>query len=88
MLSSLVITFIIYHSSCLVITDSMSPREYLTYVLKELSLEERDSLMVDEKQRRKTFLVNWPHDSNLSGVKMAMAGFYCVGKYLSVFERT
>ena len=35
--------------------DAMGPREFLTYVLNELSLEERESLMVDEKQRRKTF---------------------------------
>ena len=57
----------------------MSPREFLTTVLKDLSLEERESLMVDEKQRRNTFLINWPHDGNLSGVKMAQAGFYCLG---------
>lgn len=64
--------------------DEMSPREFLTYVLKELSLEERDSLMIDEKQRRKTFLINWPHDNQMSSVRMAQAGFYCVGKRSSV----
>ena len=60
-------------------SDEMSPREFLTYVLNELTLEERESLMVDERQRRKSFLVNWPYDNQLSGVKMAQAGFYSVG---------
>jgi len=63
-----------------VFVDEMAPREFLTYVLNELNLQERESLMVDERQRRKSFLVNWPHSNNLSGVKMAQAGFYCVGK--------
>ncbi|XP_067951546.1 baculoviral IAP repeat-containing protein 7-like isoform X2 [Watersipora subatra] len=60
---------------------AMSPREFLETVLRELSLDERESLLVDEKQRRTTFLVNWPHDGNLSGIKMAQAGFYCVDNY-------
>ncbi|KAF6022941.1 hypothetical protein EB796_018751 [Bugula neritina] len=65
--------------------DEMAPREFLTYVLKELTLEERESLMVDERQRRKSFLVNWPHSNNLSGVKLAQAGFYCVGGFHNVW---
>ncbi|XP_067951498.1 E3 ubiquitin-protein ligase XIAP-like [Watersipora subatra] len=60
---------------------AMSPREFLNTVLRELSLDERESLLVDEKQRITTFLVNWPHDGNLSGIKMAQAGFYCVDDY-------
>ena len=65
-------------------TGAMSPREFLETVLRELSLDERESLLVDEKQRRTTFLVNWPHDGNLSGIKMAQAGFYCVGLYFCI----
>jgi len=63
--------------------DEMSPREYLTYILSELSLEERESLMVDERHRRKTFQVNWPYDNTntLSGIKMAQAGLYSVDDY-------
>ena len=57
----------------------MSPREFLTFVLNDLSLEERESLMVDEKQRRKTFLVHWPHSGSLSGIAMAQSGFYSLG---------
>jgi len=64
----------------------MAPREFLTYVLNELTLEERESLMVDERQRRKSFLVNWPHSNNLSGVKLAQAGFYCAGGFHDVLE--
>ena len=56
--------------------DEMAPQEFLNYVHEELTLEERESLMVDEGQRRKTFQVNWPHSGQLSGVKMAQAGFY------------
>jgi len=70
--------------------DDMSPKEFLTYVLKELTLEERESLMVDERQRRKTFLVNWPYDDQRSGVKMAQAGFYslnCADRVQCVFCR-
>lgn len=61
--------------------DAMSPQEFLKYVLEELTLEERESLMVDEKQRRKTFQVGWPYDGNLSGIKLAQAGFYSVNDY-------
>ena len=58
--------------------DEMGPQEFLNYVLKDLTLRERESLMVDEGQRRKTFQVNWPYSGNLSGVRMAQAGFYYV----------
>ena len=61
--------------------DEMGPREFLTYVLNKLTLEERESLMVDERQRRKTFQVSWPYDGNRSGIKMAQAGFYSVNDY-------
>jgi len=61
--------------------NEMGPREFLTYVLNELTLEERESLMVDERQRRKTFQVTWPLEGNLSGIKMAQAGFYSVDDY-------
>ncbi|XP_067951499.1 uncharacterized protein [Watersipora subatra] len=57
----------------------MSPKEYRTYVLTELTLEERESLLVDEKERRKTFLAHWSFDGNLCAEKMAQAGFYCLG---------
>ena len=55
-----------------------NPNDFLKYVTKELTLEQRESLMVDEKQRRKTFLGNWPHNNNdnLSAKSMAKAGFY------------
>ena len=59
--------------------DAMSPREYLPFVLNELSLDERESLLIDEGQRRKTFQANWPHYGQLSGKKMAQAGFYSLG---------
>ena len=61
--------------------DAMSPQEFVKYVLEELTLEERESLMVDERQRRKSFQVGWPYDGNLSGIKMAQAGFYSVNDY-------
>ena len=61
--------------------DEMSPREFLSYVLQELSLVQRASLMFDGKQRRKTFCKDWPHDGNLSGEKMSQAGFYCLGQF-------
>ena len=61
--------------------DAMSPQEFLKYVLEELTLEERESLMVDERQRRKSFQVGWPYDGNLSGIKLAQAGFYSVNDY-------
>ncbi|KAF6035875.1 Iap2 [Bugula neritina] len=58
--------------------DAMSPSEYLSYVLHDLTLDERESLLVDERQRLKTFLANWPHEhkNGLSGAIMARNGFY------------
>ena len=58
--------------------NEMSPREYLCYIFEEMTLEERESLMMDEHQRRKTFLGNWPYSktSMLSGIKMAQSGLY------------
>ena len=41
--------------------NEMSPREFLFYIFEEMSLEERESLMTDEHQRRKSFLGNWPY---------------------------
>ena len=61
--------------------DAMSPKEYLPFVLNELTLDERESLLVDEGQRRKTFLANWPLEKNLSGIKMAQSGFYALNDY-------
>ena len=63
--------------------DRMSPREFCNHVFNELSLEQREALMCDEAQRRKTYLVNWPHSnhSTLSGIKMAQAGLYSLGDY-------
>lgn len=62
--------------------SAMSPREYLTYIFSELTVEERESLLIDERYRRKTFLVNWPHNMNhgsLTGILMAQSGFFALG---------
>ena len=74
-----------HHNPCLSMNkqqqlDAMSPQEFIPYILTKLTIDERESLLVDESQRRKTFLVNWPHDKNLSGIKMAQAGFYSFGE--------
>lgn len=61
------------------VTDAMTPQDFKEFVFKQLTLEERESLMVDEKQRRKTFLTNWPHGSSLKPIRMAQCGFYSVG---------
>ncbi|XP_067930248.1 baculoviral IAP repeat-containing protein 7-like [Watersipora subatra] len=60
--------------------DQKTPREYLSYINNDLTTEERESLMVDEGQRRRTFQTQWPHDGTLSGNKMAEAGFYYLGE--------
>ncbi|XP_067929112.1 baculoviral IAP repeat-containing protein 7-like [Watersipora subatra] len=60
--------------------DQKTHREYLTYIKNDLTTEERESLMVDERERRRTFQTQWPHDGTLSGMKMAEAGFYYLGE--------
>ncbi|XP_067929674.1 baculoviral IAP repeat-containing protein 7-like [Watersipora subatra] len=60
--------------------DQKNPKEYLTYIKNDLTTEERESLMVDEGERRRTFQTRWPHDGTLSGAKMAEAGFYYLGE--------
>lgn len=57
---------------------AMNGQDFLKCILSEFSEAERESLMVDEQQRRKTFKANWPHsdNANLSGSRMAQAGFY------------
>ncbi|XP_067929371.1 uncharacterized protein [Watersipora subatra] len=60
--------------------DQKTPKEYLCYINNDLTTEERESLMVDEGQRRRTFQIKWPHYGTLSGTKMAEAGFYYLGE--------
>ena len=45
--------------------EQKSPKDYLKYVNENLSIDERESLMIDEYHRRKTFLTDWTHDGNL-----------------------
>lgn len=59
--------------------ESMTPERFLTYLTSELSIDDRESLMIFEKYRLKTFSVSWPHTSDsLVGAKMAATGFYNV----------
>ena len=51
-------------------------KSFLEFLYKEITLEERETLMLDELQRRKSFHYGWPHSGELSGKKMAQAGFY------------
>ncbi|XP_067948819.1 baculoviral IAP repeat-containing protein 7-B-like [Watersipora subatra] len=57
----------------------MSPNKFLKFIYQALTSMQLDELMLDEKQRRKTFMANWPYsggDSTLTGDRMAKAGFY------------
>ncbi|XP_067949412.1 baculoviral IAP repeat-containing protein 7-like [Watersipora subatra] len=61
--------------------EALPVQEYIPGIM-ELTKAERLSLMADEKNRRKTFLANWPHADvpNLTGNDMAAAGFYFLGE--------
>lgn len=58
--------------------EQMGPEEFVKYILEDLSIDEREALLLDERQRRKTFMARWPHANctNLSAVRMAQCGFY------------
>ena len=61
--------------------DLMEPQQFLNVVMNsdKLNIMQRESIMANECQRRRTFLSSWPHRNNLSGIRMAQAGLYSVG---------
>ena len=63
-------------------TDAMNAMEFRQYILKDLTIDEREFVMKYEVLRRKTFMAGWPHQNSdsLCGDKMARAGFYFIGK--------
>ena len=64
----------------LILIDKMSDREYL-YAFLQMSQEEKESLMVSEAERRRTFKAHWPIESIVKGDDCAREGFYYTGMY-------
>ena len=56
----------------------MSDKEYL-YAFMKLTQAEKDSLMVSEVERRRTFVAHWPIESISTGDDCAREGFYYTG---------
>ena len=56
--------------------------------MEDLTSDELDFVMKYETARKKTFMAKWPHEKiqNLSGAKMAEAGFYFIGKLTITFD--
>lgn len=59
----------------------MSPREFKRYIFEEMTYEEIESLMVDERQRRKSFHGRQLHDGDMKAMLMAQCGFYSIGRF-------
>jgi len=64
----------------LINVNRVNVSRYAHYISEHLSEEDLDILMRDETERRKTFVSNWPHQNNLSGIKMAESGFFYLGE--------
>ncbi|XP_067946840.1 baculoviral IAP repeat-containing protein 7-like isoform X2 [Watersipora subatra] len=58
--------------------DCMTDKDYL-YSFLRLSQEEKESLMVSEKDRRRTFAAHWPIESIVKANDCAKEGFYFTG---------
>ncbi|KAF6040343.1 hypothetical protein EB796_001346 [Bugula neritina] len=58
--------------------DAMNDREYL-YAFLKLSQEEKESLMVSEAERRRTFTAHWPIETIVKANDCAKEGFYYTG---------
>ena len=58
----------------------LSPSDFFKFIYNELSFYERETLMLDESYRRKSFLTNWRRVGKHCGENMAGAGFYNLEK--------
>ena len=58
--------------------DKMTDKKFL-YAVIRMSDDEKESLMISEKERRRTFKVHWPVESIVKGNDCAEEGFYYTG---------
>jgi len=58
--------------------DQMTDKEYLYSFLK-MTQEEKESLMVSEAERRRTYTAHWPIESIIKAADLAKEGFYYTG---------
>lgn len=58
--------------------DRMNDKEYL-YAFLKLTQEEKESLMVSEVERRRTFKAHWPIETLIKANDCAKEGFYYTG---------
>ncbi|XP_067946846.1 baculoviral IAP repeat-containing protein 7-B-like [Watersipora subatra] len=58
--------------------DRMSDKEFL-YAFLKLSQEEKESLMVSERERQRTFAAHWPIETIVNAHDCAKEGFYYTG---------
>jgi len=68
---------LLYVFFCL--ADRMTDREYL-YAFLKMDQSKKDSLMVSEEERRRTFAAHWPIESIVSSHACAKEGFYFTGR--------
>ena len=61
-----------------IFVDRMTDKEYL-YAFLKLTQEEKESLMVSEAERRRTFAAHWPIESIVKAHVCAKEGFYYTG---------
>jgi len=72
-----------------IILASMTPQDYRQKVLHDLSLEQRESLMIDKKHRMRTFEDSgWTLTGPLRPEKLAAAGLYYLGKCLQKMQQS
>ena len=58
--------------------DGMTDKEYL-YAFLKMTQEEKESLMVSEAERRRTYTAHWPIESIVKAADLAKEGFYYTG---------
>jgi len=66
--------------------EMYSPEKLRDALMNKMSLEDRESLLIDEGWRRKTFLDSaWPHNTNgITPATMARTGLYYTGGSLAM----
>lgn len=70
----------------MIVSDKMTDREYL-YAFLKMSQEEKESLMVSEAERRRTFTAHWPIEAIVKGHDCAKEGFYYTGEDYIISDR-
>ena len=74
-----------YRHAFVSLVDRMNDRDFMAAVMR-MGQEEKESLMISESRRMRTYLVLWPHPKFLDYRELAVEGLFYTGM-CHVFHR-